>query len=90
MKEFIEKTLELQRNLVWEIYRQLIESQQVKFLRLFPQGIDELGGQKLVDAYDICARTVKKNKSAMIEYASEGCCSCHINPPCSYCVSKEE
>jgi len=24
--------------------------------------------------------------SGELEYITEGCCSCHINPPCSYCT----
>lgn len=24
------------------------------------------------------------------EYGDEGGCSCHINPPCGYCVSKDD
>lgn len=24
------------------------------------------------------------------KYGDEGCCSCHINPPCDYCLSKNE
>ncbi|HEA71005.1 hypothetical protein LCGC14_0405530 [marine sediment metagenome] len=23
------------------------------------------------------------------EIAGDGCCSCHINPPCSFCMAKE-
>lgn len=36
---------------------------------------------------DICNRNGCKGK--MVEKDDGGCCSCHINPPCSYCVNKE-
>jgi len=30
------------------------------------------------------------DKSLASDYSDVDCCSCHINPPCSYCISKTE
>lgn len=29
-------------------------------------------------------------KGIIAEHESDGCCSCHINPPCSYCTTSRE
>ncbi len=41
-------------------------------------------------AYD---RHFAPNQSRELDataWVNEGCCSCHIDPPCSYCLSKSE
>src|SRR5579859_6879037 len=29
-------------------------------------------------------------KGVIVEHDSDGCCSCHINPPCGYCTTSRE
>ena len=61
VSEFDSITDEHGRELVRELLKKCDEPQRKFFERVFPGGVDELKGDKIKTAYDLCKRTLKNN-----------------------------
>lgn len=61
MAELERRTLAFQRGEVEKLLSQCTPKQQAFFGKLYPGGVNSLSGDKLLNAYDQCARTVRRN-----------------------------
>lgn len=61
-EDLVLQTLRRETN---QLLAECTEKQQAFFARIFPNGLDKVGEQKLRSAYELCRRTVEKNRETI-------------------------
>ena len=82
LKKLDKDTEDSEREILRGLLLQCTESQQRKFHHIFPLGVDGMPRDKIVDAADICERTIKANNKTIADYGNDDSNASHEHYNC--------